>query len=71
MKWIKTEEQRPVDGQKVLYLFDPYGTKVYGCMFIGTYEEECDTVGGRHGFTTMNPEVPYWMPLPEPPNETD
>ena len=69
MKWINTEEQRPKDGQYILYVFDP-GRKG-GHVFLGRYYADGDTVSGYAGFTTIDPEVPYWMPCPEPPNETN
>lgn len=54
---LKGPEQRPKDGQVVVYLFEPFDA-----WFIGRYDAECDSVGGTHGFTTWVPEVAAWFP---------
>lgn len=51
---------RPYDGQVIVYLFEPFMQ-----LHVGKYIAEDDSVInlGRHGgFTTVIPEVPYWMP---------
>lgn len=62
MQWIPIST-RPADGQKIIYFFEPFGG-----IHIGTYDQVSDSVGGRSGFTTVIPEVPFWMALPEPPS---
>lgn len=53
--------QRPADGQFVCYHFEPFDR--YYC---GLYQSETDSVSGKHGFTSWEPEVLRWYPLPEP-----
>lgn len=55
---------RPDDGQQIWYYFEPFG-KVY----IGVYQKSTDSVRGFAGFTTVVPEVPFWIPAipPQPP----
>lgn len=51
---------RPYDGQVIVYLFEPFMQ-----LHVGKYIAEDDSVinlGRRGGFTTVLPEVPYWMP---------
>jgi hypothetical protein len=60
---------RPNDGQLVVYYFEPFKS-----IHVGTYHEhsetnEFDCISGKSGFTTVNPEVPWWMPLPPIPGE--
>lgn len=58
-KWIPIE-QRPRDGQVIVYVFEPFRQ-----LHVGKYVSEDDSViclGKRGGFTTVIPEVPYWMP---------
>ena len=55
-RWIPISA-RPEDGQEVVYFFEPFGT-----IHIGEYEAESDSVFGKSGFTTVIPEVPFWMP---------
>jgi hypothetical protein len=55
--WISIET-RPQDQQMIVYLFEPFGK-----FHVGKYhaDEDCVVrVGG--GFTTVIPEVPFWMP---------
>lgn len=56
IKWISTKEQRPKDGQKIVYYFEPFRS-----TFVGKYDKESDSVFSRAGFTTMEPEVPCWI----------
>lgn len=63
--WMKSKEvypaeKRPVDGQSVIYYFEPFSK-----WYIGTYEEETDSVFGKWGFTTWYPEVLFWMTVDE------
>ena len=60
-KWIPIKV-RPIDGQLMAYYFAPGKS-----LHIGVYDAETDSVGGRSGFTTVIPEVPYWVPLPPMP----
>ena len=55
LSWVKTKEQRPEDGQKIIYFFEPFGS-----LNIGTYISDSDSVYGKSGFTSMCPEVPCW-----------
>lgn len=56
----KDAEQRPNDGQSVMYLFEPF-MKFYR----GNYSKVTDSVASGLGFTTWLPEVLVWYPLPE------
>lgn len=58
--WNKTKEQRPLDGQEIIYYFAPFKT-----YHLGKYSVDEDAVHGKSGFTSMVPEVPYWMELPK------
>jgi hypothetical protein len=58
--WIKTIYQRPQEGQKIFYYFEPFES-----FHVGTYDAESDSVYGKSGFTTVIPEVPYWMAIPK------
>lgn len=60
--WIKTKEQRPHNGQNIIYYFEPFAS-----YHVGVYDWESDSVCGKSGFTTVIPEVPYWMAIPELP----
>lgn len=60
--WIETTSKRPADNQKIFYYFEPFGS-----YHFGVYDAESDSVVGRSGFTTMIPEVPYWMEVPQLP----
>ena len=60
--WIKTLEQRPEEGQKIFYYFEPFES-----YHVGKYDSESDSVYGKSGFTTVIPEVPYWMAIPSLP----
>lgn len=55
-------EKRPNDDQKIIYYFEPFKS-----VHIGTYRSNFDGIQGPSGFTTVIPEVPFWMPLPAPP----
>ena len=59
MMWIKTLDRRPDHGQNIFYYFEPFGT-----YHVGQYDSESDSVHGKSGFTTVIPEVPYWMAIP-------
>jgi len=61
MSWTKIE-QRPLDKQRIVYYFEPFKT-----YHIGTYHAADDMVSGKSGFTTVIPEVPFWMPCPDVP----
>ena len=50
---------RPNDGQFVAYLFEPFM-----CFYCGEYDKGTDSVAGKHGFTSWQPEVLVWFPLP-------
>lgn len=55
--WVSIET-RPKDYETIVYFFEPFGT-----FHIGKYYASDDSVarvGG--GFTTVIPEVPFWMP---------
>lgn len=52
--------KRPADGAFVAYLFEPFSA-----VFVGYYEQETDSICGRSGFSSWNPEVLCWYPLPE------
>lgn len=54
---LRHPEQRPKNGQVVVYLFEPFNA-----WFIGTYDAVSDSVGGAQGFTTWVPEVVAWFP---------
>ena len=54
---LRDPQQRPKDGQVVVYLFGPFNA-----WFIGKYDAAYDSVGGSHGFTTWVPEVEAWFP---------
>jgi len=56
--WIKTLEQRPEEGQEIFYYFEPFES-----YHAGKYDSESDSVCGKSGFTTVIPEVPYWMAI--------
>ena len=56
--WIKTLEQRPEEGQEIFYYFEPFES-----YHVGKYDSESDSVYGKSGFTTVIPEVPYWMAI--------
>jgi hypothetical protein len=62
--WIKTEKQRPNDQQLIFYYFKPFGS-----YHKGRYNKEHDMVYSPGAFTSMIPEVPYWMPIPPLPEE--
>jgi len=64
--WIKTKEQRPNDEQDIFYYFEPFGS-----YHKGKYDKENDIVYGTSGFTSMIPEVPYWMKIPKLPKESE
>lgn len=64
--WIKTKEQRPNDEQDIFYYFEPFEG-----FHKGVYDAEYDSVHGASGFTSMIPEVPYWMPIPPLPEESE
>lgn len=53
--------KRPEDGQFIFYWFEPFGT-----WHTGRYNKKSDSVHGHSGFTTVIPEVPFWMPEFEP-----
>lgn len=63
--WIKTSDKRPKDGEKIFYYFEPFES-----FHVGTYEASSDSVYGKSGFTSMVPEVPYWMAIPALPEES-
>lgn len=52
-------QDRPTDGALVAYLFEPFGT-----YHVGRYFADEDCVSGKAGFTTWQPEVTAWFPLP-------
>jgi hypothetical protein len=52
--------QRPENEALVAYLFEPFMS-----LHVGRYDSEFDSVCGRSGFTTWQPEVLCWYPLPE------
>lgn len=54
------QNERPRDGEHVVYRFEPFGT--YHC---GVYDSETDSVAGGSGFTSWAPEVTQWYPIPE------
>lgn len=60
-KPVHLAEQRPTDGQNVIYYFEPFNR-----WYVGTYTTEDDTVSGKHGFTTWLPEVTMWMDMSLP-----
>ena len=57
---------RPKDGQRIVYWFEPFNTAAIGTYHSGlpSDPESFDTVSGRNGFTTVDPECPWWMPTP-------
>ena len=57
--WISGTE-RPKNDTLVAYLFEPFMS-----LHVGRYESEFDSVYGRSGFTSWQPEVLCWYPLPE------
>lgn len=59
MKLIRSEDQRPVDEQVVLYYFAPFNK-----WYEGQYLAFEDSVYDKGGFTTILPECPFWMPKP-------
>lgn len=62
--WIKTSDRRPKDGEKIFYYFEPFKS-----FHVGTYESEADSVYNRSGFTSVVPEVPFWMEIPDIPRD--
>lgn len=56
MKEVYPSSKRPVEGQSVIYFFEPFNK-----WYIGTYYAETDSVEGKWGFTTWVPEVTKWM----------
>ena len=64
-EWIRTKDEMPRDGKKVLVWFEPW----YNPSFITTavfsrYWEFLEESGARDG----NGNVTHWMPLPSPPD---
>ena len=55
----RNAQDRPADGTHVAYLFEPFGT-----YHVGLYDAASDSVCGKSGFTTWQPEVTAWFPLP-------
>lgn len=55
-KEIHKSDNYPKDGQHVLYYFEPFDR-----WYVGIFDEESMSVGGRHGWTTWHHEVLYWM----------
>lgn len=56
--WLLGAE-RPSDGALVAYIFEPFMS-----AHVGIYDEETDSVAGKAGFTSWQPEVLCWYPLP-------
>lgn len=59
--WIKMKDQKPEEGQKVIYYFRPVG--VHRGVYNRGYEEEYghyDCFSGKGGFLTD--DVTHWMP---------
>jgi hypothetical protein len=57
--WINTLDRRPQDNEKIFYYFEPFGS-----FHVGNYDSESDSVYNKSGFTSMVPEVPYWIEIP-------
>lgn len=85
-KWIPVTDRLPEDGQKVLALEPPYGESsryYYSIVYFVTNLEKVDEYDfqgkNRNGFCSLDSEwgwcehckVVYWMPLPEPPKESE
>lgn len=68
-EWISIKEKAPIDGQRVIYYFEPLG------MFLGKYAtcKGSDAEYGTHCFYSehgyLTDDVTHWMPLPEPPKD--
>jgi hypothetical protein len=70
--WIRMIERRPQHLQRIFYYFEPFKS-----FHVGTYVDEggldasgepaSPMVEGKSGFTTVDPEVPFWMPAPDVP----
>lgn len=63
--WIRTADRRPLDRERILYYFEPFES-----FHVGTYDQSIDSVFNRSGFTTVIPEVPFWMEIPGIPKDT-
>lgn len=53
-------QKRPEDKQHVLYFFEPFMQ-----VYLGTYDEETDSVCGLCGFSSWDPEVLCWLDVHE------
>ena len=68
-EWIKTKEKIPVEGDNILLYVNDGRDKYITFGYIFSYDEEVFV------FCTFGDEyideskVPYWMPLPEPPEK--
>jgi hypothetical protein len=55
-KAVYDGNDRPSDQQRVLYYFEPFEQ-----WYVGVYHTEDDSVTGKNGFSTWQPEVTKWM----------
>lgn len=55
-KPVYAGKDRPTEGQRVIYYFEPFEQ-----WYVGTYSEIEDSVYGKNGFSTWLPEVTKWM----------
>ena len=55
-KPVYAGKDRPADGQRVIYYFEPFEQ-----WYVGKYTASDDSVIGRNGFSSWLPEVTKWM----------
>lgn len=59
-KEVYAATSRPRPGQRVMYLFEPFNQ-----WYVGMYDADADSVFGKNGFTSWEPEVLRWMDATE------
>lgn len=80
MKWIRIDEQKPMEGQEVFYWFEPFEEIYKGKFFMDNYEGRLDWNPNKPGGDIfadkggwLTDDVTYWMPynngdkFPDPP----
>jgi hypothetical protein len=63
MEWISVDDRFPVHEENVLL------ASVTGCVLIGFYCDQSETMNDFEGDELDNGDITHWMPLPPPPSE--
>lgn len=63
-EWISVKDRLPEYGGRVIVALDEKGTKICGGL-------DSDRIGTHGEWVRWQGYVTHWMPLPEPPKESD